>query len=973
MVTKADKSGTAYIGDVNASRTPYMKRNSSAITLAASADYAFRLTVAASKWIIDEYRYSKTLLSNDWLIAEINQTYTIYNEEFLYHSVTVNSTTGGTAAGNSSLITSLPMYITINATRSTGYLFSNWTTNCAVAIDHPTNPNNQIYITANNSCYVQANFYVDIIAPVNCTAVGGTITTAGAFTVHTFTGNSSFNVTGNAISATVLVVAGGGGGGRYYSGGGGAGGLLYNTSYANASGNMTVTIGAGGTACASAGCTPLNGQNSVFGVMTATGGGGGRGSSAGGIAGVAGGSGGGAGGTGAASGGTATPSGQGNAGGDTSGSGGAGGGGAGGVGTTKTAGGTGGIGTNYSINGSSFCYAGGGGGSMATPGQATCGGGKGATDAAVAVSGTANTGGGGGGGSSPQVAGSGGSGVVIVRYNTTGCGVYTDPGSLTVNYTSGGTATGDNYTFKPPANLTITATPAENYSFFNWTTNCNGTIASATSANTTIQVNSVSACFAQANFVISYYPIVVSFISQVPADINITNAINSPVKITYNVTGTNLNTSTIKLFFKANSTTDNTMFWLNGTALAGYFDDSFSLTPRTNVSTNYTWTLLDNEIYPGTYNTGPVSIDNKVHTKVTLGSQNNYVLTEFYNVSGTKQWGYYEIMANSTVGANPSSVYYCNSTYTTGDVSLNANCALISTRTATSAFDHCHTNASCHIGFQFAINTTAQTIGSVKVTSTSYFVFGKSKDWNYFTIAGIVRPSMQKTTVNKGLTWTVNNAIIVDTHLHQFDNSENQTFHYYVCANDTAGNETCSSVRTDLMELGELPPSSPNVYSPAEDEIFITGAVIDINYTQSISPNGYSISFYNISLLNSDFTFNKTIYTNNSLNLTYAWNTIGVWNGSFVIRVEAKDVLNQASMGYSGVFNITLSAACTINVTYVTNTTYITNVTGGGMAYLEAKPAQPVGRGFDFLMLGAGLLMGLAFAGLMVKEGFGKQ
>lgn len=924
QATIALTASTSKIGDKSATA---MRLNSSSGTSASKPDSAFKLTVAATAYLIDEYRYSQTVFSNDWFIAEINQSYTIGDETSTYAMFSVNATLGGTASSNSSLIWSVPSYITINATKNSGYLFLNWTTNCTGTIEHPTNPINQIYITANKTCYAQANFYATSGTAGNCTAVGGTITTDGAFTVHRYTSNNTFNITGTINNMTVLVVAGGGGGGRYYSGGGGAGGLLYNTSYLNAVGNNTVTIGIGGAVCTtSAGCTGSDGQSSVFGVMTVTGGGGGAGSSAGGAAGRAGGSGGGAGGTGAASGGTATPSGQGNAGGATSGSGGAGGGGAGGVGTTKTAGGTGGIGTNYSINGSSFCYAGGGGGSMGTPGQATCGGGKGATDAAAAVAGTANTGGGGGGGSSPQAAGAGGSGVVVVRYNTTGCVQYPATGSLTVNYTAGGTATGDNYTFYPPANLSITATVAAGYEFFNWTTNCNGTFASATSANTTIQINDATACFVQANFVLTIVSI--AFVSQIPSDINITNVINSPVKITYNITGNNLNTSTIRLFYKANSTADNTMFWLNGTAFSGYFDDSYSLTPRTNVSTNYTWTLLDNEIYPGTYNTGPVSIDNIAHTKVTLGNKNSYIWTEFYNVSGTKQWGYYEIMANSTVGANPSSVYYCNSTYTTGDVSTNANCALISTRTATSAFDHCHTNASCHIGFQFAINTTAQTIGSVKVTSISYFVFGKSKNWNYFTIAGIVRPSMQKTTVNKGISWTVDNTAIVDTHLHQFDNSENQTFHYYACANDTSGNETCSSVRTDLMEMGGLPPSSPDVYSPVEDSVYTLGDTININYTASLSPNAYNISFYNLSLLNSDFTFNKTIYTNNSLNLSYAWNTsvivagaYGIVAGSYLVGVEAKDVINQASMGYSGQFNITLGAVCTINTTYVYNVT----------------------------------------------------
>jgi hypothetical protein len=51
---------------------------------------------------------------------------------------------------------------------------------------------------------------------------GGTVTTSGGNTIHTFT--SSGSLTG-AMALNYLVVAGGGGGGSGQSGGGGGGGL----------------------------------------------------------------------------------------------------------------------------------------------------------------------------------------------------------------------------------------------------------------------------------------------------------------------------------------------------------------------------------------------------------------------------------------------------------------------------------------------------------------------------------------------------------------------------------------------------------------------------------------------------------------------------------------------------------------------------------------------------------------------------
>ena len=76
-----------------------------------------------------------------------------------------------------------------------------------------------------------SNFALTVSAA--CSATGGTTTTSGLYTIHTFTtvGNSTFTVTGNC-NVEALVVAGGGAGGGYIGGGGGAGGLISTSSYA---------------------------------------------------------------------------------------------------------------------------------------------------------------------------------------------------------------------------------------------------------------------------------------------------------------------------------------------------------------------------------------------------------------------------------------------------------------------------------------------------------------------------------------------------------------------------------------------------------------------------------------------------------------------------------------------------------------------------------------------------------------------
>jgi hypothetical protein len=260
-------------------------------------------------------------------------------------------------------------------------------------------------------------------------ATGGTITFASdGYTYHTFTGGGAFVPNTNLTDVDYLVVAGGGGGSNTGAGGG-AGGLrstMYQTGGGGAlesklsltSGvSYTVTVGGGG---AGDSATAV-GQNSVFGSITALGGGCGGGNQAGKYNGVNGGSGGGARNDTGGVAGTGT-TGQGFAGSASQYGGGGGAGSTGGFGLDWL-GSRGGIGANLSVvaaitgTGASGYYAGGGSGissAIQVPGGLG-GGGEGALYPAQGTNGTANTGGGGGASSNPSFA-TGGSGIVIIRY-----------------------------------------------------------------------------------------------------------------------------------------------------------------------------------------------------------------------------------------------------------------------------------------------------------------------------------------------------------------------------------------------------------------------------------------------------------------------------------------------------------------------------------------------------------------------------
>lgn len=275
---------------------------------------------------------------------------------------------------------------------------------------------------------------------------GDTIATDGTYWYHAFRASGTFTPT-QALTANVLVVAGGGAGGARQAGGGGAGGVFYATSQSLTTTGYTVTVGAGGAGSANSSINGANGSNSVFGSLTpAVGGGGGQGNGAGGSSGNSGGCGGGANNgfpSNTNTGGTSTQTstggtGHGFAGGNSlPGTGAGGGGGAGAVGqvgqnTPSASGGVGvstysawgaATGTGQNVSGTYYYAggggAGGGGGQAAGPAGYGGGGKGGANNDTLPDDATVNTGGGGGGGTGGSfswLSGSGGSGIIIVRY-----------------------------------------------------------------------------------------------------------------------------------------------------------------------------------------------------------------------------------------------------------------------------------------------------------------------------------------------------------------------------------------------------------------------------------------------------------------------------------------------------------------------------------------------------------------------------
>jgi len=321
-----------------------------------------------------------------------------------------------------------------------------------------------------------SNFRLQATAYSPHSATGGTVSTISMdgveYTVHTFTSNGTFTVTGSGSEADIdyLIIGGGGPGAGGLGAGGGAGGMIDSTTdsqlnrIALAAGDYPVVVGNGGVGVlgGSGQRSPgvgSNGQNSSFANLVALGGGAAgqhREIRATGLAGGSGG-GGGSGNNGSRSGGaglqpTSNSGGYGNAGGNGPPNGnnypGGGGGGAYEAGQSpadnREQGGRGGRGMPSQIDGNLYFYAGGGGGceydEYYNAGSGGLGGGGGGSTRSGNVGSygglsrnnpepgrrgsnqrggdaAANTGGGGGGATWDDArGGSGGSGIVIIRY-----------------------------------------------------------------------------------------------------------------------------------------------------------------------------------------------------------------------------------------------------------------------------------------------------------------------------------------------------------------------------------------------------------------------------------------------------------------------------------------------------------------------------------------------------------------------------
>lgn len=393
------------------------------------------------------------------------------------------------------------------------------------------------------------------------------------------------------------------------------------------------------------------------------------------------------------------------------------------------------------------------------------------------------------------------------------------------------------------------------------------------------------------------------FINQTPSDITSTNAIGVPVIIYYNYNTLNSSNATLEYGHKGMSEI------INGTLQPYYYNKSYKNVSGSVVS----FVVGDNDVYGYTGNIDEHVMESTSHGLITMTGITDVIKTQILNVSNTLNYNILEIMLNSTNNIN---VYYCNSSYSTGNPSTNNNCALIQSGTYT-GFNH-SVNYSRHNVFSMPI--ISRNIGLVNVTSTSYIVVKplvlQTAQIGY--INGSVRNNMLQISGNGGLTYSTDNTKIPDMHIHQYlgTGTGNENFTYR--AHDLQGNYSVYQV--DAIGLTNLPPTTPQIYD-IDDKTY--NQTINVTWINSSANAGSKINQYTINIVNSSFDVVLNGGANDSTN-TKIFNSTSLKYGVYYAKVTAIDNNSLTSTGYSNGFIVQSLLYEPCNSSIVSNSTGVT-------------------------------------------------
>jgi len=420
----------------------------------------------------------------------------------------------------------------------------------------------------------------------------------------------------------------------------------------------------------------------------------------------------------------------------------------------------------------------------------------------------------------------------------------------------------------------------------------------------------------------------INLLSRTPADITTSTPFTYP-NITLNYQY--FNTTNLSLPYSLNYTVTSSLSgcvqYQNGSCILISssqriaYPQAISLN-NSNQSVNVSYSMTENDVFPYTQN---FNILNNTYTyaNISLTGTNDYHKESFYNLSTTANYTLIVETSLNTTGL--AKIYLANSSYgETINPATNTNVYDLCNILSTQPYNHTHNNGV--IGhYLCAVNVVNGKVGNVQLTVNSYVLtHNEAGTLQIRAINEDVRTGSARVSLNNGVTWS--NSLNQYAHIHQFSGLTYVQFQTYSKLKN--GSNLFSSIINDTFELDYAQPTPPLITNPID--FSNTGATLNITYSSA----GTNV-FYNISLLNTDLTFNRTIITNNSDTLFYNWkiyNETDTLLGQYYVKVEAKNI-NGTARDIQGV-NITRNARVNITAISTVGGTTI-NVFNGWIYHVE--------------------------------------
>lgn len=361
--------------------------------------------------------------------------------------------------------------------------------------------------------------------------------------------------------------------------------------------------------------------------------------------------------------------------------------------------------------------------------------------------------------------------------------------------------------------------------------------------------------------------------TQRPSDINTSVVGNvlinaTAINLTGNVTGFNSSAQTnMTLYYKINTS-------LNGGCAIFEQDRCIDNGTYHSVNMNKTafdrfyYNIVERFIFPAYYPFNEGYIESTAIQNYSVYLNHNIRFLVFNMTTYTNPFLDIEFNAMNVSGSSLINIYYCNSSYTTGNPATSTSCEFVSNIPAI-AFNisHCH-GLSCHYVQPINIQNVSKTRNSSFIIVSSEPSVANAYNFRYTTNNSYDNRSF---LIGNYASWSATTNIF-DIHLHQFLN--NDSLQYYANFTDGLNYTNISAQVTDYFDIVNQRPSTAYIYQPNASSRPTITATQNTSFNISWLPSTdfendtltYNVSIIN--LLNMNYPFGVVNQSMNSLMLT---------------------------------------------------------------------------------------------------------